>query len=71
MNAQDDRSQWGQYLGLGLEIMMGVVLGLAVGWWLDSKFGWSPWGVLVGTMLGLASGMYMMLKQTLQIGGKK
>lgn len=71
MSNPDDRSQWGQYLGLGLEVMMGVLLGLGVGWWLDEKFGWSPWGVLVGTMLGLASGMYLLLKQTLQIGGKK
>lgn len=67
----DDRTQWGRNLGLGLEVMTGVLLGLAAGWWLDGRYGWSPWGTLLGMMLGLAGGMYLLIKQTLHSGGDK
>ena len=65
MDAPEDRSDWGRYAGLGLEIMAGVLLGILVGWWLDGKFGWKPWGLVVGAILGLAGGMYLMIKQAL------
>jgi F0F1-type ATP synthase assembly protein I len=46
---------------------VGVVLGLVVGSWLDKRFGWTPWGVLVGTMLGMASGMYLLIRDGLRV----
>jgi len=58
---------WGQYLGIGLEMAVGVTLGYAVGWWLDRKFGWSPWGVTVGSLLGVAAGMYLLIKEALRM----
>jgi ATP synthase protein I len=58
---------WGQYLGLGLEMAVGVTLGYAVGWWLDRKYGWSPWGVTVGSLLGVAAGMYLLIKEALKM----
>jgi len=39
---------------------------LPLGWWLDKKYGWSPWGIVAGSMLGLASGIYLMIKETLK-----
>ena len=65
MPDSDDRSQWGQYMGLGLEMAAGVGLGVFVGWWLDGRYGWSPWGTVIGSMLGLAGGMYLLIKQAL------
>jgi F0F1-type ATP synthase assembly protein I len=58
---------WGPYLGLGLEMAVGVGLGYLVGWWLDKKFGWSPWGATTGSLLGLAAGMYMLIKEALRM----
>lgn len=65
MPSPDDRSQWGRYAGLGMEMMMGVLLGVLVGWWLDKKLDWTPWGTIVGSMLGLAGGMYLLIKQAI------
>ena len=58
---------WGTFVGLGLEMAVGVGLGYAVGYWLDQKYGWSPKGVLVGTMLGLACGMYLLIRTALRM----
>ena len=62
-----DDSPWGKYLGVGLQMLVGVGLGVAVGSWLDKKYGWEPWGLLVGTMLGLAGGMYLLIKDAIRM----
>jgi F0F1-type ATP synthase assembly protein I len=38
---------------VGLEMAVPV----GVGAWLDGQFGWSPWGVVVGAVLGLGTGL--------------
>jgi F0F1-type ATP synthase assembly protein I len=43
-----------------------VALFVALGWWLDQHYGWSPWGVLVLGTLGVAAGMYHFIKDTLR-----
>ena len=58
---------WGRHLGVGLQMLVGVGLGFVVGTWLDKRYGWSPWGVMVCTMLGLASGMYLLIKDAIRI----
>lgn len=60
-------SNWGKYLGLGLEVAVGCGLGFAAGRWLDSKFHWTPWGTLACTLLGLAGGMYLLIKEALRM----
>ncbi len=49
----------------------GTVLGVAVGYGLDWKFGWSPWGLLTGSMLGIGFGFYGFLRAALAMGKKK
>ena len=61
----ESNANWGKYLGLGLEVAIGVGLGYAVGAWLDRRYGWNGKGVLIGTGLGLAAGMYLLIKQAL------
>ena len=58
---------WGKHLGVGLQILVGVALGFVVGNWLDKKYGWTPWGALAGTMLGLAAGMYLLIKDAIRL----
>jgi F0F1-type ATP synthase assembly protein I len=43
-----------------------VILGYA-GNFLDYKYGWSPWGVLTGILLGLSVGLWSMLRQLQQM----
>jgi F0F1-type ATP synthase assembly protein I len=57
----------GKYLGLGLQMAVGVVLGLVIGGWLERRYGWQPWGTMVGAMLGLAGGMYLLIKEALRM----
>ena len=64
---KNDEPAWGFYAGAGLQIAVGVGLGFVVGWWLDKKFGTSPWFVLSGSMLGLASGMYLLIKDVMRM----
>jgi F0F1-type ATP synthase assembly protein I len=59
-------SNWGKYLGLGLEIGVGAGLGYAVGTWLDRKCQSAPWGVSIGTLLGVAAGMYLLIKEAIR-----
>ena len=66
-DGSNQNPQWGKFLGLGLEMAVGVGLGCVIGYWLDNKYGWAPWGMTIGAMLGLAGGMYLLIKQALQM----
>ena len=64
---KDTDPNWGQFLGSGMQVLVGVGLGVVIGQWLDRKFGWAPWGVVVGCMLGTASGMYLLIRDTIRM----
>jgi ATP synthase protein I len=40
---------------VGLEMGVSVAIGAGIGYWLDTKYGWSPWGVLIGTFFGIGA----------------
>jgi len=42
---------------VGAEMVVPIALGVAV----DHYWGWSPWGVVVGTVLGFAGGLLHLL----------
>jgi F0F1-type ATP synthase assembly protein I len=51
-----DPKELGHYYSLaqvGLEMVVPVALGL----WLESYFDWRPWGVVVGAVVGLVTGV--------------
>jgi len=63
----DDRrtAGWIRYSGIGLELA-GVTAGLAlVGYWIDGRFGTSPWGILGGVVIGLVGGLYNLVRESL------
>jgi F0F1-type ATP synthase assembly protein I len=62
MPEQDD-SNWGPLLGIGLHMLAGVGLGVLIGQWLDRRHGWTPWGTVICASLGLAAGMYNLIKE--------
>jgi len=61
----DGQDLW-RYLGLGTVLALTVALFVALGWWLDRRYGWSPWGVLVLGTLGVAAGLYHFVKDALR-----
>jgi len=58
----DERSEilrrLGPYLSLGTMFAASLLLGIGAGYWLDGRFGTSPWLTLTGLILGLALGVY-------------
>ncbi len=37
-------------------LLAAPLIGGGIGWWLDSKFGTEPWLLVIGVLMGLASG---------------
>jgi F0F1-type ATP synthase assembly protein I len=35
--------------------------------WLDKRFGWAPKGVIIGSLVGLAGGLYLLIKEAIRI----
>ena len=62
-----DDQNWGRFLGIGLEMAVGVGLGYFVGAWLDRRYGWNGYGVLAGVGIGLTAGMYLLIKDAIRI----
>ncbi|MFO0841961.1 MAG: AtpZ/AtpI family protein [Gemmataceae bacterium] len=51
-----DPKKLGRYLAIsqvGFEMVVPIILGLV----LDHYLGWSPWGVIVGAVIGLTGGV--------------
>lgn len=42
---------------VGLEMVAPIALGV----WLDGRYGWSPWATVIGTVLGLVGGFAHLL----------
>ncbi len=50
-------------MGIGLQLALTILLGFFVGYRLDKKYGFLPWGSIIGGFLGLAVGFYSLLAQ--------
>jgi F0F1-type ATP synthase assembly protein I len=64
-NEPDDR-HWGKFASSGLELAAGIGLGVVVGMWIDRRWHCDPWGLLIGTLLGFTSGMYLLIKDAMK-----
>jgi len=66
MSAERRFPGWIRQSGVGLELA-GATAGLAlVGYWIDRRFGTSPWGLLGGVVIGIVGGLYNLVKQSLE-----
>jgi ATP synthase protein I len=41
---------------IGLSVALSIFIGLAIGVWLDKRFGTSPWLTIIFLLLGIAAG---------------
>ena len=63
----DDANDGAHLAMVGLQVAIGVGLGYLVGRWLDRHYGWGSRGVVIGSMLGLAGGLYLLIKDAIRI----
>lgn len=53
----------GDFQGLALAgtVVGELVVPILIGLWLDNRYGWSPWGVSIGTVVGFVGTITHML----------
>ena len=51
---------------VGLSFVLALVIGVALGVWIDRQVGSSPWGLLIGFALGFAAGILNVYRATRQ-----
>jgi ATP synthase protein I len=56
-------------LRAGIELLAGLVVGVALGWLADRYLGTRPWGLLVGFFLGSAAGVVNVFRTVQGMGG--
>ena len=52
----------GPHLTIGIQIAASMLVFVGIGWALDNWMGTSPWGVLIGTALGFAGVMALIVR---------
>ena len=52
---------------IGFEVVGTVAGGALVGYWIDRHYKSAPWGLLIGSVLGLLAGLYNLVREALRI----
>lgn len=58
----------GKYSALGLEMAISVVIGLAIGYYLDRWLGTGPWMTVAWIAIGFAAGVRSLYRAALRAG---
>ena len=61
------KKEHAQITTLGTEFAVAEMLGAGFGFWLDSKWGTSPWLLIIGAIGGFLLGFYMILRAAKQM----
>jgi len=52
-----------QFMGLGLQFVLSLLLFLYLGQWVDGKLGTSPWFMILGVFTGASAAFYSMYRK--------
>jgi F0F1-type ATP synthase assembly protein I len=63
--AGSGRTPW-SYAGLGLQFAGTVGLFTWMGYYLDKRYGWSPWGLISLSMISVIGGLYLLIKDLMK-----
>jgi ATP synthase protein I len=55
-------NDYARFAGLGLQFGATLLLFGALGWWLDAKFGTSPWLLITGLFTGAGIAFYALIR---------
>lgn len=58
--------QLAPYMGLGLQLTLAMVLFGGLGYWLDTRFGLSPWLLISGLLIGAIGGTVSIIRATIR-----
>ena len=64
--SDDEKSPW-SIAGMGFQLVATTLLFAGMGYLLDREFGWSPWGLVVMTLIGMIGGLYLLIKEALKL----
>jgi ATP synthase protein I len=56
-----------RYTGIGLQFVIAMLLPVGLGYWLDGKFGTSPWLLVAGAVLGAVGAMVWVVRTVLRM----
>jgi ATP synthase protein I len=59
--------QTGEVFSIGMLILVSTLVGLGLGYWLDNKFGTTPWLAFIFTLLGVAAGLYETIRILIRV----
>lgn len=62
--------QLAPYANLGAQMAATILVLGGAGWWIDSTWQTTPWGLIIGLMLGSALGLTQFLRTTQQLLSK-
>lgn len=62
----EDQNAYALAFGLGAELLGALAVCGVPGYFLDKKFGTSPWLTLVGVLLGICLGLYQLVRAATQ-----
>ena len=74
MNGQDDGGSRSEgpspirFVGIGVELVAPLIVGVFGGRWLDRRFETGPWLLLTGAVLGAVAGMINLIRRGLPPG---
>ena len=60
---KDQANSLGVALSAGTQLVVSILLWLFVGQWIDNRLGTGPWLMLLGAVVGISSGLYLLIKE--------